>query len=239
MTLNAAAASKPPTVIHIEGRAKVKTTAERAALDVHVFDTGYDKDLAAKNVITAVNTLQSQLDSLVSRLENGDISPTSPITFYSIASLSISTGDDYGNEGNRPNPDKKLHTASSAVDVHFRDFTILGEMVVRFSGMDYVGLRGVTWQLTDAKQAWLDEEVRMQALRHAVERAEAYARIIGRERVTCVKIEDNGEFWPLTREMQTVRKVASVDAFGVGAGIQFEPGNIEVRGTVSVEFHAE
>ncbi|EXJ64309.1 hypothetical protein A1O7_00645 [Cladophialophora yegresii CBS 114405] len=239
MTLNAAAAPKPPTVIHIEGRAKVRTVAERAALDIHVLDTGYDKDLASKNVITAVNTLQSRLDSLVSRLENGDISPASPITFYSIASLSISTRDDYDNEGNRPDPDKKLHTASSTIDVHFRDFTLLGDMVVRLSAMDYVGLRGVTWQLTDAKQAWLDEEVRLQALKHAIERAEAYARIISRERVTCVKIEDSSEFWPSGQMMQTARQVASVEAFGVGAGIQFEPGNIEVRGTVSVEFHAE
>ncbi|KIW73262.1 hypothetical protein PV04_01394 [Phialophora macrospora] len=238
MTLNADA-RKPPTLIHIEGRAKVNTVAELAVLEVHVSDTGYDKDSVSKNVITAVNTFQSELDSRVMRLLNGDIAPTSPITFYSIASLSISTGDDLGYGADRPDPDKKLYTASSTIDVHFRDFTVLGEMVVRLSAMDYVGLGGVTWQLTDAKQAWLDEEVRMQALKHAMERAEAYARIIGREEVTCVKIEDEGEFWPSRRTMQTARKVTSVEAFGVGAGIQFEPGHIEVKGTVSVEFHAE
>jgi uncharacterized protein YggE len=238
MTLNADA-RKPPTLIHIEGRAKVNTVAERAALDVHVSDTGYDKDSVSKNVIAAVNTFQSELDSLVVRFLDGDISPTSPITFYSISSLSISTGDDDYKEADRPDPDKKLYTASSNIDVHFRDFTVLGEMVVRLSAMDYVGLEGVTWQLTDAKQAWLDEEVRMQALKHAIERAEAYARIIGREKVTCVKIEDQAEFWPSRRTKQTARKVTSIEAFGVGAGIQFEPGNIEVKGTVSVEFHAE
>lgn len=238
MTLNAAA-PKAPTLINIQGRATVKTVAERAALDVLVSDSGFEKVGVSKNVVTAVHAVQSELDQLVSRLENGDISPSSPITFYTIASLSIAAGDDYDNQGNQRDPDKKLYTAESTITIHFRDFAVLGEMVVRLSAMNHVGLRGIDWQLTDAKQAWLDEEVRMQALKHAMERAQAYARIIGRDNVSCVKIDDSERFWPMAHMRQTAMKAAAVEAFAVGAGIQFEPGNIEVSGTVNVEFHAE
>ncbi|KAJ9608199.1 hypothetical protein H2200_007187 [Cladophialophora chaetospira] len=238
MTLNANA-PRAPTLIHIQGRATVKSVAERAALDVRVSDSGFEKDEVSTNAVIAVKRVQSELDQLVSRLENGDISPNSPITFYSIASLSITPGSDYDNDGNRLDPDKKLYTAESTINIHFRDFSVLGEMVVRLSTMDFVGLNGINWELTDAKRAWLDEEVRMQALKHAMERAQAYARILGREKVTCVKIEDSEEFWPMSRVMQTARKATATEAFAVGVGIQFEPGNIEVKGTVNVQFHAE
>lgn len=239
MTLSTAGPGNP-TLIHIQGRASVNAVAERALLDVHISDTGFDKDAVSKNVVAAVNAVQDELDQLCPRLENGDISPDAPITFYSIASLSISTGDDYDEDGQRhADPEKKRYNAESSIDIHFRDFSTLGDMVARLSSMKYVGLRGVNWQLTEAKQAWLDEEVRMQALKHAVERAQAYARIIGREKVTCVKIQDPEEFWRAGNVRQAARKVTSAEAFGVGVGIQFEPGNVEVNGTVSVEFHAE
>jgi len=238
MTLNAAG-PKAPTLIRIQGRATVNSIAERAALNVHLSDSGFDKDQVSKNVVTSVDAVQSELEQLCSRLEDGDISPASPITFYSIASLSVSTGDEYDDLGNPPDPEKKRYTAESTINIHFRDFSVLSDIVVRFSAMEFVGLRGIEWQLTEAKSAWLDEEVRMQALKNAIQRAEAYARIIGKEKVTCVKIEDAQEFWPMPRVMQTARKTTTVDAFAVGAGIQFEPGKVEISGTVSVEFHAE
>jgi uncharacterized protein len=240
MTINTTA-PKPPTVIHIQGRATVNSIAERATLTVHVSDLGYDKDKVSANVVSSVDAVQTQLEQLCSRLEDGDISPASPITFYSIASLAISTGDDYDHStGTAADPDKKRYTASSDISIQFRDFSVLSDVVVRFSAMAFVGVQGVEWQLTEAKTAWLDEEVRMQALKNAMERAQAYARIVGREHVTCVKIEDAQEFWPMGRGMMQARqKTAAVEAFSVGAGIQFEPGKVEVSGTLSVEFHAE
>jgi len=240
MTLNAAA-PRTPTVIQIQGRASINTLAERAALNIHVSDTGFDKDVVSKNVITTVNTIQSELDQHCPRLENGDISPSAPITYYSIASLSLSEAENYNDEGHRStNPEKKLYTADSSIDIHFRNFGTLGDIAVRLSAMPHVLLRGIDWRLTDAKQAWLDEEVRMQALKNAIERANAYARIIGREKVICVKIEDDGEFWPQQGMLrQTMRKVSASDASGVGVGIEFEARKVQVDGTVKVEFHAE
>jgi uncharacterized protein YggE len=239
MTLNAAA-PRPPTTINIHGRATAKAIAERASLDIHISDSGFDKDVVSRDVVGAVNAVQTDVDKLCSRLENGDMSPSSPITFYSIAALSVSTGEFFDEEKQAFDPKRKLFTAESTLTIQFRDFSVLGDLVVRMSTMKSVGLRGLEWQLTDAKKAWLDEEVRLQALQNAIERAGAYARLIGREKVNCVKIEDLDESWPVVGYMrQAAPKAASVEAFAVGAGIQFEPGNVEVSGGVKVEFLAE
>ncbi|EXJ57706.1 uncharacterized protein A1O5_12496 [Cladophialophora psammophila CBS 110553] len=226
-----------PTVIHIQGRATISTTAQRAVLDVHAFDNGPDKNAVSSNVVSTVKSIQADLDQLCPRLENGVISPSAPVSFYSIASLCISAADEYDNRGHRL--EKKLYTAGSKIAIHFRDFACLGEMVVRLSHMPHVELRGISWHLMDAQKAERDEQARLQALEHAMSRAQAYARTIGREKVSCVKIDDIEESWPTSRVRQTARRATSASTFGVGVGIDFEPQLVDVSATLSVEFHAE
>lgn len=227
----------PPTVIHVQGRATINTLAERAALLVEVSDSGYDKNEVAKNVITTVSYLQSELDQLCIRLDNGEISPDAPVSFYSIASLSTSSQDEYDENGHRTG--KETQRGETKFDIRFRDFGKLGEMVVQLSTTPYVHLQEISWKLTDEKQAALDEEARVTALRQAIQRARAYAEVIGRETVTPVKIDDSQQSYPRGLLMQTARKATSSAAFGIGAGIDFEPQVIEVSATLEVEFHAE
>ncbi|KIX95854.1 uncharacterized protein Z520_08562 [Fonsecaea multimorphosa CBS 102226] len=227
----------PPTLIHIQGRATITTTAQRAVLNLAASDTGSDKDQVSSHVVSTVTDIQSELDELCPRLENGEISPNAPVDFYSIASLSISATDEYDDDGVRL--EKKLYSASSNIAIHFRDFGRLGQMVVRLSSMPYVELRGIDWQLADEKKTELDEEARRKALRHAMSRARAYGAIIGRDKVTCIKIEDLEESWPARRVKQTARMASSSATFEVGAGIDFEPQLVDVSATLSVEFHAE
>jgi len=227
----------PPTVIKIQGRASINTVAERAALLVDVSDSGYDKNTVAQNVVNTVSYLQSEIDQLCFRLDNGDISPHAPVSFYSIASLSTSSQDEYDEHGHRTG--KETQTAQTKLDIRFRDFVKLGEMVVQLSATPFVHLQGINWKLTDEKQALLDEEVRLNALRQAIQRARAYAQVIGRETVTPVKIDDSEEHYPRGLVMQTARKATSTAAFGVGGGIDFEPQVIVVSATLEVEFHAE
>ena len=227
------------TLLNIQGRASVSALAERAKLDIVVSDSGFDKDQVSKNVANAVNAVQTDLDSLVSRLDNGDISPSSPITLYSIAALSLSTDDMSDDVSHRADPTKKVHVAESTINIHLRDFAVLGDLVVRLSSMQFVGLRGLEWYLTDAKKAWLEDEVRVLAFKVAKERARAYAQILGKDlAVKCVQIEDLMDSWPGPYMLAQARgKVAGVEAFAIGAGIQFEPGNVEISGTVRAEFH--
>ena len=226
-----------PTVISIEGRATISKLAERAALLVNVADTGPDKTLVSSNVVNTVNNLQSELEALCPRLENNDISPEAPVSFYSIATLSTTSEDEYDSDDKRTG--RTLYTAKTTIDVRFRDFKKLGTMVVHLSTLPFVHLQGVTWKLTDQTQDKLDEEARMEALRGAIRRANAYAAVIGREKVTPVKIQDDQEYYPRAKTKQTARMLSSAPVFGLGVGIDFEPQIIEVSATLQVEFHAE
>ncbi|EXJ85631.1 hypothetical protein A1O1_05997 [Capronia coronata CBS 617.96] len=241
-----------PTVIRIEGSATISTLAERAALVVQISDSGYDKDQVSKNVLDTVTNLQAQLDSLCPRLDNGegDISPTAPVSFYSISSLSTSSRnqrdddpddysyDDIGPSAANKRPHREVFTARTSVDIRFRDFVKLGELVAQLSSTPYVNITGVTWKLTDDTQDALADQARMNALRQTIRRANSYAEVIGRTAsVVPVKIEDASQYRPTGRIKQTARKAAA--PMSVGGGIDFEPQTMDVTATLDVEFHAE
>ena len=111
---------------------------------------------------------------------------------------------------------------------------------MRLSTLPHVHLRGITWKLTDESQAKLDEESRVEALKNAIARANAYARVIGRENLSGVKISDDVEQrYFVGRTKQTARKAVRSETFGVGVGLDFEPQIMEIEGRVEVEFQAE
>lgn len=226
-----------PTVIHVQGKAKLYRVAERAKLDVQVSSSEYEQSAASANVVTTVSSLQNQLDQLCPRLDSGEISSEAPVSFYSIGSLTTSNDDEYDDDHSKTG--KRIYTATSSVDIRFRDFTKLGELVVSFSTMPFVSLQAIEWKLTEEKQADLEEEAKLEALRHAFKRANGYADVIGRRNVTPVKIDDTQYMYSEGRVMQTARKISSNASFGIGVGLDFEPQQVEVNATLEVEFHAE
>ncbi|KAH0844094.1 hypothetical protein AYO21_02151 [Fonsecaea monophora] len=227
----------PPTLIHIQGHATITTAAQRAVLNLAAADSGSEKNEVSRNVVSTVNDIQSELDLLCPRLETGEIRPDAPVSFYSIASLVISAADEFNNNGARLK--RKLYSAHSEIAIHFRDLPSLGQMVARLAAMPHIELRGIDWQLLDERKAELDEQARLMALQHAITRAQAYGRTIGREKVVCVKIQDVEQSWPMKRVMQTARRATSSATFEVGVGIDFEPQLVEVTATLSTEFNAE
>ncbi|KEF58514.1 uncharacterized protein A1O9_06440 [Exophiala aquamarina CBS 119918] len=226
-----------PTVINVQGKAKLYRVAERAKLDIEISSSEYEQSTASANVVTTVSSLQNQLDEICTRADNGEISPSAPVSFYSIGSLTTSSDDEYDEDHNKTG--KRLYKATSSVDIRFRDFAKLGEMVVAFSTVPFVSLQGIEWKLTEEKQAALEEQAKLDALRHAFKRATGYADVIGRRNVTPVKIDDTHYMFAEGRVMQTARKVSSNASYGIGVGLDFEPQQVEVNATLEVEFHAE
>jgi len=228
-----------PTVINVQGKAKLYQLAERAKLDLEVSSSDYEQATASTNVVAAVSSLQNQLDEQCTRdASTGEISATAPVSFYSIGSLTTSADDEY-DEDHHNKTGKRIYRARSSVDVRFRDFGTLGEMVVVFATTPFVSLQGIEWKLTEEKQAALEDDAKLAALRNAIKRAAAYADVIGRPNVAPVKIDDTHFMYAEGRVMQTARKVASNASYGIGVGLDFEPQLVEVNATLEVEFHAE
>lgn len=229
-----------PTVINIQGKAKLTRLAERAKLDIEVSSSEYEQTIASTNVVSTVGNLQNQLDQLCPTIRpGGDISPSAPVSFYSIGSLTTSNDDEYDDDHNKTG--KRIYKATSTLDIRFRDFAQLGECVVNWSTTPFVSLQGIDWILTPENQTDLEEAAKVHALRHALDRAQVYADVIGRKTVTPVKIDDTQYMYGGAegRVMQTARKMASTATFGIGVGLNFEPQSVEVNAMIEVEFHAE
>ncbi|KAL2426174.1 hypothetical protein ABEF95_012316 [Exophiala dermatitidis] len=200
-------------------------------------------------------------------LDNDHISPNAPVSFYSISSLTTSSrterlkrddDSDYDdddddndhmsdNDKDKRRRKRKIYTAETSIDVRFRDFVKLGEVVVQWSATPYVQLSGIDWSLTDDSAAVMDEQVRVTALHNAIKRAKKYAAIIAEDcggdseksvpvHVHPVKIGDDRSIWAKGLTKQTARKATAKAAFGIGAGIDFEPKVIEDTVDIKVEF---
>lgn len=228
-----------PTVINIQGKAKLSRLAERAKLVIEVSSSEYDQNTASTNVVSTVGNLQNQLDQFCWKNEGGDIHTSAPVSFYSIGSLTTSNDDEYDDDHNKTG--KRIYKATSTLDIRFRDFAQLGECVVTWSTTPHVSLQGIDWILTPENQTDLEEAAKVHALRHALDRAQVYADVIGRKTVTPVKIDDTQYMYGGAegRVMQTARKMASTATFGIGVGLNFEPQSVEVNALIEVEFHAE
>jgi len=225
----------PPTIIHAQGRAVVNHPADRAALVIDIFDEGSTQETVSNHVVTTANQLQAEVDKLCPRLSNGEISPEAPVSFYSIDSLSTTRRDEYGPDNKRTG--LQILGAKTSLDVRFRDFTKLGELVVKLSTIPYVQLRGIDWKLTEETTDRLSEQVRVDALRNAVKMAKAYANVISRPNVTAVKITDSKQD-EIGRVMQMARKSTPLPS-SVAGGLDFEPKTISLSASLDVEFQAE
>jgi uncharacterized protein YggE len=224
-----------PTVINIEGHATLNHIAERAALTLDISDQSHSQSVTSNQVLMTLNDIQTTIEKSCTRLENGNISPEAPVSWYSTESLSTSSEDEYIDD---KRTGKTIYSARTSIEIRFRDFAKLGEMVAYFSTMAFVSIRAVEWKLTNEKQAELEEQARFAALRHAIKRAKGYASIIGRENVTPIKIEDDRNVYSSGMRKQLGRRAMTASS-EVGVGIDFEPQLIEVKASLEVQFHAE
>lgn len=77
-----------------------------------------------------------------------------------------------------------VQVASAEVRVKFQDFTALSDWVEQVGGLIGVSVHGIQWAATEEHRAQAEREVRVEAVRDAQDRAQAYASAIGGTEVT-------------------------------------------------------
>jgi hypothetical protein len=100
---------------------------------------------------------------------------------------SLSTGSwfVYGNDTVRG---VRTCTASTDIEVEFRDFGRLGEVATEMAEMTGVEVRRVKWALTEETKARYAKVARKGAIRNALDKAVDYATEAGRNWVSAVEI---------------------------------------------------
>lgn len=130
-----------------------------------------------------------------------------------------------------------LHVAAASVRVKYRDFDALGRWVGSISETPGIVVSGVDWDVTAARRASAEKEVRVAAVRDARERAAAYASALGLGEVRVLTLFEPG-LRPHASIEGGVALMSRAAAFGGAEELALKPEDIRVSASVSADFEA-
>lgn len=155
-------------------------------------------------------------------------------TWWSADQVSVSTVRRYLKDSDVT---ELFHIASASVRVKYRDFDALGRWVASISELPGVVVSGVDWDVTAARRASAEREVRVAAVRDARERAAAYASALGLGDVRVLTLFEPG-LRPHTRIEGGAALMSRAAAFGGAEELALKPEDIQVSASVSADFEA-
>ena len=179
----------PPLEIYVDGKGSSFRTAERGYLRLGVTSTSTDQSQAITNVQSATAMITSLCRSLATKTDGGRPHPDAAITAFTVTPLS--TVSQYQRDQNyRPLLQKpKEHTVTASAEIIFRGMAKLAEVSSELARMSHVSISEVEWRLTEPTRAELEREARLKAISDAVQKAQDYASVVGRQ-VVAVEIKD-------------------------------------------------
>lgn len=199
----------PQLKIHVNGSASVFRTAERGVLHIEVSSTTPSQADASSNVSSTTENLTNTFRRFAQKTEDGLYPHESAgITAFSASAPETSTFIPRAKNGRELKTAPKEYTATTTAEVVFRDLELLARLANELSAMENVSITQTEWRLTDATHASICREARIKAMKDAVQKAEDYAGVVGRE-VVAVKVEDGpANVAHSGRMMQTARRRA-------------------------------
>lgn len=168
--------------VTVHGEHTAHLPPERATVHARVALEGS----TAAEVLAAATASAASLTSSIERLHHPD---TGPVTRWA--------GDEVRTSVHRPWHDKGrqlplVHTARIGYRVRFRDFSELGPWLGRAAEVPGFIVERVEWTLTEARRDEVLRQVRAEAVRAAVVKAQAYADALDLGPVRVVEIADAG-----------------------------------------------
>jgi uncharacterized protein YggE len=143
----------------------------------------------------------------------------------------------------------KEHTVTASAEIIFRDMAKLADVSGELAHMPHVSMSGTEWRLTDTTRAELEREARRKAMADAVQKAQDYAAVVGRE-VVAVEIKDQPQApagWYGASQSQHMRQQVMMQqapsqaaqqapAQQTSEGPALEPKTITVSAAVNAKF---
>ncbi|KAJ5360263.1 hypothetical protein N7517_009454 [Penicillium concentricum] len=165
-----------PLKIVLEGKSSITRQPERGALVFVVHTSGPSRETVSKEAIETVETITG-----------------SPVTTFSSTSLQTDSKLPRDKSG-MPLP--TIYNAIISLNALFQDFTKPSEIIAKLISYPNIDIKSLDWCLTEATQKALDSESHEKAMRGAVEKANEYTRVIGREfvAVEISELRGGGQF---------------------------------------------
>lgn len=241
----------PQLKIHVNGSASVFRKAERGVLHIEVSSTTKSQAEASSNVSGTTETVINTFRRFARKTEDG-LHPhaSAGITAFSASAPETSTFIPRDKNGREIKSAAKEYTATTTAEVVFRDLELLARLANELSAMENVSITQTSWRLTDATHAAICREARVNAMKDAVQKAEDYAGVVGRD-VFAFKVEDGHattvhsgrakQRWNAPLAQVAPRAYSSNSAAEMDQGITvdgpaLEPSTITVSARVDVNF---
>ncbi|KAL5346424.1 hypothetical protein ACLOAV_008695 [Pseudogymnoascus australis] len=236
----------PVLEIHVDGKGFVFRTAERGVVFLSVSSTRTDQSIAFVEVKNTVEILTQKFRSFATKSEDGSPHPSAGITTFTVSPLNTWSHyqRDYQNHENKTLP--KEHTVKSTAEVVFRNLELLSEISQELANLPYVSIVNSEWRITGPTRTAIEREARVKAIKDAVQKAEDYAGVVGRQ-VVAVEIRDGPSnstsrpffFGGRTAQMQ-MQQMAPTQAGGTSSvtteGPALEPRTISVSAEINAKF---
>lgn len=210
--------------INVRGSHSVTVPPELATVYAAVSADGPAPEPLVKFV---ASVLAGVTDSLEARHDPAN----GPVTRYVVEQLRKSAHRPYSQDG-RQLP--LVHTASASVIATFTDFGDLAAWLDRTATLDGVGVNHIEWTLTGDTRHTVEREIRQEALRDAVRRAQDYADALDLGPVAIRTISDAGLSGQAQPKVLMARAMA--DPAGGTPQISLRPDDIQIEVQVEAKF---
>ncbi|KAK5797637.1 hypothetical protein VI817_003928 [Penicillium citrinum] len=178
-----------PLKIRVNGESSITRLAEQGLLRLAVESEGPKLDTVSKEVVSRSNELTGLFSKLSPKTPEGIATADAAVT--KVASTFLSTRN-YIPRDRDGNALPKVYKASMSLSIVFQDLTKLSEVVGQILSYSNVEITSIDWSLSEATEKALGSQVRKEAVRDAVAKAQDYSSEVGRE-VYAVDIMDGGQ----------------------------------------------
>lgn len=180
----------PQLKISVNGSASAFRTAERGVLFIEVSYIALSQAEASSKVNTTNEKIINNFRRFALKTEDGlTPHPSAGITTFSSSAPTTSSSPPRDSKRDVIKDAPWEYKASTTAEVVFRDLDLLSRLASELAAMQNVSITRTVWRLTDASELELSREARIKAIKDAVQKAEDYASVVGRE-VVAVKIQD-------------------------------------------------
>ena len=235
------AASKEFT-IEVKGEVEILLPAERAILSIQVNAESQDKKQTTDATISAARKVETFLRAPKN-------SQRSPVDHWTRTSLSEYSHTPYDNERKVYLP--REYQATVEFHIRLQKFSALGKMIHDLVAIDYVRSTGVEWVLTNDTMESQKSKLRTMAAKEAFTRAQDYAKAVGYEKVTPIRIRENQAYTRSSNAkagripsdgVETQSKNMADDQEWEDLGeeaFQYTPEEVKMTQSVNADFRAE
>lgn len=213
----------PQLKIHVAGNASVSRKAERGVLHIRVWHTSPSQADVSSAVANKSDALTTLFRQHALKTQDNYPHPNASITTFTVSAPSTSSRLPTSPATGRAIPNApRQYTAETTAEVVFRNLGLLAELAVQLSAMENVAIERTEWRLTDTTREAITREARIDAVKNAVEKANDYASVVGRE-VVALRIDDGHVNTSSTRQKQMAPLGAMNYSFAQGQQVQMMP----------------